>query len=257
MSLILVTGGAGNLGRHVSWVLQRRGHRVRALVHESHDVFHGVEIVRGDVLTGEGVSEAVAGVDVVVHAVSGRGRATSKTEVVGTRNVAAAANARGAHFVYPSKVGVEEHRKAFYDAKWDAELLVEDSGNHWSIVRLTQFHDFIEEILSAPVFFKVPGLAFQPVDVGEVAARIAQIVETGPSGRVPDFGGPELLGIETLAERREQITGRRSRLVHIPRIGGAMRDFAEGLHLSPAHRDGRITWDQWLERSVLPEHAAT
>lgn len=249
MMHVLVTGGAGNLGRHASWVLLSRGHRVRVLTHESNAVVSGVEVVAGDVVNGAGIDQAIEGVDAVIHAVAGRGRTTNNTEVVGTQNVLQAAGRIGAHFVYPSKVGVDQHRHAYYDAKWDAEGLVEDSGSKWSIARMTQFHDLIEQALSAPVFFKVPGLAFQPVDVTEVAAHLVGIVEAGPSGRVPDFGGPELLGIETLAARREQITGRRSHLVPVPRLG-AMRDFASGLHLCPEHRDGLITWDQWLRRGL-------
>lgn len=249
MAKVLVTGGSGNLGRHTARALVARGHAVRILVHESTEVPRGVEVVRGDVLRATDVAEAVDGVDVVVHAVVGRGRSAVKTEVVGTRRVLEAVNLVGAHLVYPSKVGVDRHRLAYYEAKWRSEQSIVESGGRWSILRATQFHDHIEDVLSAPVFFRVPGLAFQPVDVREFAARIAAVCEAGPSGRVVDFGGPELLGIGTLAERREQITGRSSRLVKVPRLG-ALRDFASGVHLCPAHRNGRITWDEWLERDL-------
>ncbi len=248
MATVLVTGGAGNLGRRASWELLRRGHTVRALVHRATDVVDGVDVVEGNVVTGKGIDDAVAGVDAVVHAATSRGGRTTKTEVAGARTIVQATERVGAHLVYVSKVGVEGNRSPYYEAKWEAERVVASGGTRWSIQRVTHFHDLIEQILSAPVLFKVPELAFQPVDVSDVATRLADIVEAGPSGRVPDFGGPELLGIETLARRRHRITGRHSVLVRVPRIG-RIADYAEGWHLAPEHRDGTVTWEQWLRRS--------
>jgi len=249
MATVLVTGGAGNLGRRASWELLRRGHTVRVLVHRSTAVVDGVDVVEGDILRGKGISDAVAGVDAVVHAATSRGGRSRKAEVAGARTMVQAAASVGAHLVYVSKVGVDVNRSAFYEAKWQAEGVVERSGSGWSIQRVTHFHDLIEQILSAPVLFKVPELAFQPVDVIDVANRLADIVEAGPSGRVPDFGGPELLGIETLARRRRRITGRHSLLVRVPRVG-RIRDYASGAHLAPEHRDGTVTWEEWLKRSM-------
>lgn len=248
MTTVLVTGGAGNLGRRASHELLRRGHDVRVLVHRSTDVVDGVEVFTGDVLSGKGVAEAMPGVEAVVHTATSRGGRSAKAESAGARTMAQAAESVGAHLVYVSKVGVEGNRSPYYEGKWQAEGIIEDLSSRWSILRSTQFHDLIEAILSAPVLFKVPELAFQPVDATEVATRLADIVEAGPSGRVPDFGGPELLGIETLAKRRRKITGRRSRLVRVPRVG-RVKDYAVGWHLSPEHRDGLITWDDWLART--------
>ncbi len=247
VTCVLVTGGAGNLGRHVSRELLRRGHDVRALVHRSVDVEPGATVVKGNVVTGKGIDVAVAGVDAVVHTATRPGRRAAKTEVRGTETVLEAAVRADAHFVYPSIVGVDRHRFSYYDAKWEAEGVIEASGTRWTIQRTTQFHELIDRYLSAVISPQVPGLAFQPVEVSEVAARLADLVEAGPAGHAPDFGGPELLGVKTLARQRHEITGRRSRLVRVPRVA-AMRDFARGVHLSPEHRDGTITWSDWLER---------
>lgn len=103
--------------------------------------------------------------------------------------------------------------------------------------------------MSYPVFFKAPDLSFQLVDAGEVSARLVDLVEAGPSGRAPDFGGPEVLDVTTIADTRRQITGCRSRLVRVPRFG-PMKDFVTGTHLCPEHRDGTITWSQWLHNSI-------
>ena len=246
MSTVLVTGGAGNLGRHVTWALLQRNHQVRVLVHQSKNTVEGAMAIEGDVVSGEGVDEAMAGVDAVVHTATKPGHHAATTEVEGTRNVVRAAEREGAHVVYASRVGADRVRQSYYDAKWEAEGIVEDLSTRWTIQRATVFHDLIDEVLGGPVFFKVPRLVFQPVDVCEVAWRLVGLVESGPVGRPIDFGGPELLGIETLARQREEVTGKRSRLIRVPCMRSLV-DYAHGHHLSPEHRDGKLTWSEWLE----------
>jgi hypothetical protein len=91
-------------------------------------------------------------------------------------------------------------------------------------------------------------MSFQPVDPGEVSVRLAELAEAAPAGRAPDFGGPEIRGIKELARARRQITGRNARLIPMPLVG-PLADFDRGLHLAPDHRDGRITWEEWLRAS--------
>jgi uncharacterized protein YbjT (DUF2867 family) len=132
----------------------------------------------------------------VIHAATSPTRRANKTEVVGTRTMLEAAARANAHFVYVSIVGVDRNRLPYYKAKWDAEQLVESLGSRWTIQRATQFHDLLDKFLGYPMFFKAPDLAFQLVDAGEVSMRLCEVIEAGPSGRTPDFGGPEVLGIE-------------------------------------------------------------
>jgi uncharacterized protein YbjT (DUF2867 family) len=211
-------------------------------------VANGAEAVRGDVRTGEGLRDAVRGVDAVVHAASNPRRRVRQTEVLGTRNVLGAIAGSGAHLVYVSIVGVDRHRFPYYKAKWEAEQVVSSSAAPWTIQRATQFHDLLELFLGYPVFIATPHLAFQVVDAGEVAGRLVDLVEAGPSGRAPDFGGPEVLGIRELAATRRRITGRRARLLRVPRLG-PLRELDDGRHLCPDNRIGRITWEEWLETS--------
>ena len=226
-------------------MLLDRGHRVRLLSRHTERGTAGAEAVRGDVLTGEGLRDATAGIDTVIHAASNSRRRVRDTEVEGTRRVLDAARGARAHLIYVSIVGVDEHRLPYYRAKREAEQLVAASDVRWTIQRATQFHDLIDAFLGFPVFVSTPNLAFQVVDAGEVAVRLAELAEAGPSGRAPDFGGPEIRGIKDLARTRRELTGRRARLLRAPRVG-PLRDFDDGRHLAPEHRDGRITWEQWL-----------
>lgn len=250
MASVLVTGGTGVLGRRLVPRLVHRGHRVRVLARHVVDM-PGVEVVAGDVRTGDGLREATAGMDSVIHAATNPRRTARKTEVAGTENVLRALEGSAAHLVYVSIVGVDRHRFPYYKAKWEAEQLVAASSAHWTIQRATQFHDLLDMFLHYPLFIATPHLAFQLLDTGDVADRLADLIDTGPSGRASDFGGPEVLGIRELAASRRRITRRRARLVRVPRVG-FLRDFDDGNHLCPDNPAGRITWDEWLSRTASP-----
>jgi uncharacterized protein YbjT (DUF2867 family) len=245
MAEILVTGGTGALGRRLAPILIERGHRVRLLARHAERGTQGAATVRGNVLTGEGLGAAVAVSDVVIHAATSSRRRIRETEVEGTRKVVEAIGSSGTHLIYVSIVGIDRHRLPYYRAKLETERLISASGVPWTIQRATQFHDLIEMLLGYPVFVSTANMSFQPVDPGEVSGRLADLAEADPAGHAPDFGGPEIRGITDLARTRHEITGRRARLIPMPRVG-PLADFDRGLHLSPEHRDGRITWEEWL-----------
>ena len=245
MARVLVTGGTGMLGRHLVPELVRRGHEVRVVARHAATVAEGAELRLGDVRTGDGLRAAFEDVDIVIHAATSPRRGARKTEVLGVRNTIDALAKSNGHLIYVSIVGVDRHRLPYYKAKWEAEQVVESSSVPWTIQRATQFHDLLDLFLSYPLFVKTPNLAFQVVDTAEVAARLADLVDTKAAGRVPDFGGPEVLGIDELASSRREITGRRARLVRVPRFGPA-RDFDDGVHLCPDQRSGQRTWREWL-----------
>lgn len=254
MGFVLITGGTGNLGSHLTSRLLEQGHQVRVLSRQANPrCAPGVETAVGDVRSGDGLNQAVAGVDTVVHAASMPfGRHTVATEVDGTTNMLAAARSVGAHFVYVSIVGVNGHRFPYYQAKWQAEQVVmapTSSGraSDWTIQRATQFHSLIDGLLGAPITPITRHLKFQTVDVGDVAERLAEVVDAGPRGRAEDFGGPEVRSLRDLGASRRRITGKRSRFVPVPAVG-FLRDYDAGYHLAPDHRDGSVTWEQWLER---------
>lgn len=250
MALVLVTGPAGTLGSALVPRLAARGHRVRVLVHHRPADFPApVEVVRGDVRVPADLRGAMDGVDVVVHAATSPFRRAEATELEGTSAALAAAGSVGAHFVYPSIVGVDRIGGTYYRAKWQAEQLVE-SASRWTIQRATQLHPTLEGMLSHRVFPSTPHLSFQPLDAGELAERVIGHVEAGPAGRAEDFGGPEVLALRDLVAARRAATGRRVRLIPAP-AAGPLRALDAGCHLSPDHACGRLTWQQWLQGPAL------
>ncbi len=250
---VLVTGGTGALGREVVNGLRGSGHRVRVL---SRHTGSGGDWVQGNLATGRGIDAAVADMDAVVHAASAAASfwLWGPVDVQGTRRLLEASRrARIKHFVYISIVGMEGIAYGYYRAKLAAEAIVAEDLVPCTILRATQFHTLMETFLGA--FSRLPRTAavpfawqFQPVDTRDVAARVAQITTGSPVGRLPDFGGPEVRTFESIAESWLKARKLDKRLVNLPLPGRFSRQVAAGRLLTPDHKDGKTTFEQYLVR---------
>jgi uncharacterized protein YbjT (DUF2867 family) len=250
---VLVTGGTGAVGHLVVRELRERGHRAVVL---SRRPGASPDWRRGDLASGEGLREAVAGMAAIVHAGSATVEFTRirSTDVEGTRRLLEAAEAEGvAHLVYISIVGMEGVAYPYYRAKLAAEAIVRQGPVPWTILRATQFHTLMEFFLAA--FSRLPGVMtvplawrFQPVDPGEVATRLADLATRAPAGLLPDLGGPEVRDFRSLAESWRTARGVRKRLLNLPLPFRFSRQFAAGRLLCPDHLDGTTTFEQYLAR---------
>ncbi|BBA98021.1 hypothetical protein RVR_4046 [Actinacidiphila reveromycinica] len=241
----LVTGGTGTLGRLVVDRLRADGHDVRVLSR------HAAPPYAVDLREGTGLDEALAGVDTVVHCASSpRGG----DEEAARHLLDASRRAGVRHLVYISIVGVDRVPYSYYRSKFAVEKMIEESGIGFSVLRATQFHELVLQVLRAlaklPVVFVPAGLSDQPVDASEVAARLAGIAGGEPAGRVPDVGGPEVLGFAELARAYLRAGGRRRPVVGVPLTGRTYRAFRDGGHLAPEHAVGAVTFEQFLCRSA-------
>jgi len=241
MTTILVTGGTGTLGRLVTERLRADGHEVRVL--SRHAQPYAVDLIQG----GDGLDAAVAGVDAIVHCAS----TPRGDEKAATHLIAAARRAGVPHLVYISIVGVDVVPLGYYKAKYAVEKLIEESGLGWTILRTTQFHDLIAQMFEAmrklPVLPLPAGLSDQPIEVAEVANRLAGLAVGEPAGRVEDMGGPEVRTIPDLARAWLRATGRRRPVVTVPVPGKAVRALRAGGHLTPANAVGKGTFEERLE----------
>jgi uncharacterized protein YbjT (DUF2867 family) len=247
VSVVLVTGATGTLGKALVPRLVGQRHQVRVLEHRSSADFPPeVQIARGDVRSPADLAGAISGVDTVIHAATSPFRRVMETELEGIRAVLAIAGPAGAHIVYPSIVGVDRLGGTYYKAKWQAEQLVAAAGRT-TIQRATQLHPTLDMTLSHRVFPVTTHLAFQPLDAGDLADRLVRLVGAGPAGRAEDLGGPEVLALRDIVAGRRAATGRRTVLIRVPAIG-PLRGLDAGYHLCRDHPGGHLTWKQWLSR---------
>jgi uncharacterized protein YbjT (DUF2867 family) len=239
MEPILVTGGTGTLGRAVVTGLRAAGVPVRVLSRRP-----GPDHVVADLTEGP---PSLSDVDTVIHLAS---TLRGKPDVVATQNLlTAAADVR--HLVFMSIVGVDRIPIGYYKGKLAAEQLM--SRLPHTILRATQFHDLIHRILSLaaklPVM-PVPALRAQPVDVRDVAARLVDLAQGPPQGRVPDFGGPDVRTLPELAAEYLKASGRRRKVLPMRFPGKAFRAYHEGGNLvPPGNPAGTITFADYLGES--------
>jgi uncharacterized protein YbjT (DUF2867 family) len=253
-SPILVTGGTGTLGRLVVPRLRDAGHEVRVLSRGSHED-DGIEFVSGDLATGEGIEAAVRGAEIIVHLAGSNKGDEAKAENL----VVAASRASARHLVYISVVGadrvpvvsgVDRAMFGYFASKLGAERAVAESGLPWTTLRATQFHDLsfatARQMAKLPVIPVPSGFRFQPVDTGEVAARLAQLALGAPGGLVPDMAGPRVYGMGELVRSYLRAEGKHRAILPVWLPGKAARAFRAGANLAPDRAVGRRTWEEFL-----------
>jgi uncharacterized protein YbjT (DUF2867 family) len=266
MAAVLVTGGTGDLGSKLVRRFLAQGDSVRCLSRKERPADAKTEWARGDIETGEGLADAVKGIDLVVHAATGGGN-RPQADAPGTRNLLAACNEAGTpHLFYISIVGIERIPLGYYKTKLECERLIEASGVPWSILRATQFHALLDVFLRdgmLPALGRVPfvrlipkAFKFQPISTGEVADRMVESAARGPNGRLPDLGGPEIMAFGEVAKLWQKATGDSKPILNLPLIaGGVASGFRAGHNCTPEHAEGKLTWEQWLDQKYGPQRA--
>jgi len=253
MQQILVTGGAGRLGRLVVKHLSAAGYAVRGMSRRASpgEDWPGAEWKQADLVTGAGLSRAVQGMDVVVHTA---GKGTWQVDVEGTCRLLDVAHQAGvSHVVYISIVGIDKVPYAYGKAKLTCEDLIEHNDIPWSILRATQFHYLIDVVLRMltrlPLVTLLPtDLLLQPVAEDDVAGRLCEIVQAGPSGRLPDMGGPQVYTSGELARLWLKQRGMRRAIIPIFLPGKMARALRQGGNTCPQQATGTVSWEAWLQQ---------
>jgi len=256
---ILLTGGTGTLGTRLAPLLVAGGARVRVLSRGTGAAADGVELATGDLTTGAGVEAAVAGVDVVVNCAG----TTTGDDAKARTLVDAARRAGVRHLVHISVVGadrvpvagrVDRAMFGYFESKLATERVVAGSGLPWTTLRATQFHDLVlttvRGLTKLPVVPVPSGMRAQPVDTGEVAARLAELAFGPPSGLVRDLAGPRVYTMAEVVRGYLRARGRRRLLVPVRLPGGAARAVREGALLGPDAVLGKRTWEDFLAERV-------
>jgi uncharacterized protein YbjT (DUF2867 family) len=245
---IVVIGGTGLIGSKTVAVLREGGHEVVAASPKG-----GVNTV-----TGEGLKEAMAGAQVVID-VSNAPSFDPQTvleffETSGRNLVAMEAAAGVRHHVTLSIVGTDRvPGQGYYRAKVAQEKLIKASGIPYTIVRSTQFLEFLGEIADASTDGSVvrlaPGL-LQPIAADDVASVIAEVAFANPRNGIVEIAGPERAPFDEIVARYLKAVGDPRKVTKDPeaRYFGGRLEKTSLVPLGEA-RLGRLNLEEWLRRS--------
>lgn len=255
MAEVLVTGGTGVLGSALVPALRAAGHSVLVLSRQP-----GEGRVTGDLRTGAGLAQAVAGREIVLHAASaGRGGDLWATDVEGTRRLAVAGRDAGVgHLLYVSIPGVDRIPVGYYRAKYAAEQVVAAAGLPFTVLRAAQFHPLLAALLGAlhrgPLLPVPADWRVEPVAVGDVAGHLVRRLAQPPAGAVEEFAGPATVAVAELARALLAAHGERGYVLPVGFGGKLSRAVRAGANLvGPAAGRGTLSWHAWL---ATPDAAA-
>src|SRR6185312_10395955 len=241
---ILVIGGTGLIGSKTVPILRQAGHEVVAASPKS-----GVNTI-----TGEGVKEAVSGAQVVIdlaNSPSCEDKAVLEFFQTSGRNLLAAEAAAGVrHHVALSLVGSERTpENGYFRAKVAQEKVIESAGVPYTIIRSTQFMEFLrgiaDEATKGSVVRVSPG-AFQPIASDDVAAFVADVALAPPKNGIVEIAGPEKAPFNEIVARYLKAVGDPRQVVSDKeaRYFGGLVDDRSLVPLGEA-RLGRVGFDQW------------
>jgi len=245
---IVIIGGTGLIGSKTAPILRQGGHEVVAASPNT-----GVNTI-----TGQGLKEAMAGTQVVIdlaNSPSFEDKAVLEFFETSGRNVHAAEAAAGVrHHVAVSIVGTDRTPdNGYFRAKVAQEKLIMASGIPYTIIRSTQFMEFIGAIAGEGAKGSTvrisPGL-FQPIAADDVAAIAADVALAAPRNGIVEIAGPERAPFNDFVARYLKAIGDPRTVVPDPeaRYFGGRVEERSLVPLGEA-RLGRIGLDEWLRRS--------
>jgi uncharacterized protein YbjT (DUF2867 family) len=245
---IVVIGGTGLIGSKTIAILRERGHELVAASPRT-----GI-----NTLTGEGLKEALADAAIVIdlaNSPSFEDKAVMEFFETSGRNLLGAEAAAGVrHHVALSIVGTDRTRdNGYFHAKLAQEKLIEASGIPYTIVRATQFMEFLDAIANASTDGDLvrlsPGL-FQPIAADDVAAAVADVALAAPRNGIVEIAGPERAPFNEMIARYLKSVGDPRKVVRDPEArywGGRVEEHSL-VPLGEA-RLGHIDLNEWLRRA--------
>jgi len=244
---IVVIGGTGLIGSKTVAILRQGGHEVVAASPQS-----GVNTI-----TGEGLKQAMAGTQVVIdlaNSPSFEDKAVLEFFETSGRNLLAAESAAGVrHHVALSIVATDRTDNGYFRAKVAQENLIKSSGVPYTIVRATQFMEFLRGIADSSSDgnkVRLPPILFQPIAADDVAANVADVALAPPRGGIVEIAGPERAPFNEIIARYLKAVGDPREVVSDPEArywGGRVVEHSL-VPLGEA-RLGRIGLDEWVRRS--------
>ncbi|MFB7371472.1 SDR family oxidoreductase [Streptomyces sp. NPDC056222] len=244
---ITVIGGTGLIGSQVVAMLQKAGH----------DVVPASPSTGVDLLTGAGLDEALAGAHTVVNVTNSptfddRSADFFRTTVGTLLRAGERAGVR--HQVALSIVGVDEVPELdYYRAKVLQEDLLRDGTTPYSIVRATQFFEFMDAVISwtsADDVVRLPATPLQPIASADVAAALADVATAAPLDGTLDVAGPDVLALDEIGRITLAARGDGRRVVTDDRAGMFAAVHGDVLTAGPGARRAPTHYRDWLSSTL-------
>src|SRR5205823_8966514 len=213
---IVVIGGTGLIGSKTVAILRQGGHEVVAASPNT-----GVNTI-----TGEGLKAAVAGAQVVIdlaNSPSFEDKAVLEFFQTSGRNLLAAEAVAGVrHHVGLSIVGTDRSDNGYFRAKVAQEKLIKASGIPYTIIRSTQFMEFLRGIADSSAdgnVVRLPPVLFQPIAADDVAASVVDVALEAPRNGIVEIAGPERAPFNEMVARYLKAVGDPREVVRDPMAG--------------------------------------
>ncbi|HET8727301.1 MAG TPA: SDR family oxidoreductase [Alphaproteobacteria bacterium] len=250
---IVVIGGSGLIGTKLVSKLRRNGHEVVA----------GSPNLGVNTITGEGLAEALGGARVVIDVANSPSfddRAVMEFfETSGSNLLAAEAAAGVEHHLALSVVGTERLLESgYFRAKMVQENLIKASGIPYTILRSTQFFEFIDAIIRSGIDGDVIRLSpalVQPIASDDVADALADLAVGPPLNATVEVAGPKACPLDKLASALLAVTEDRRQViadVHARYFGAALND--RSLTPGDSPRLGPTRFEDWLSHASPHRH---
>jgi uncharacterized protein YbjT (DUF2867 family) len=246
VSKIFITGGTGNLGKSLSDLLASENIPFTIGSRNNKSGAGNVAII--DLIQNQGLKEALQGKDIIFHLAT-----DLKKETTITQNLL---NAIGAdphvHLIYTSVVGTDKVPLAYYKQKLASEQAIKESGLRYTILRATQYHQFINQVIST--FLKYPigilpkKVVSQPIQTEIVASELYLLSLEQPLNKTYHIGGMETLTLEEMANDWLKQTGKKRWVLNLPVCGTLGKTLRDGSLTTPNKQSESISWKQWLTR---------
>ncbi|MDO6605625.1 Uncharacterized conserved protein YbjT, contains NAD(P)-binding and DUF2867 domains [Arenibacter palladensis] len=260
MKRVLVTGGSGSLGKVIIRELVRLGYHPSILSKKTNYISPtGSTILMGDLTDKRSLPDI--NTDVIIHCAS-NAMDSENVDVKGTEHLIGAINKDSSpHLIYISIVGVDKSTFSYYTHKRKAEVIIENSKVPYTILRLTQFHDFVVQRMiynlqdeESPEF-KIPeGLKFQSIDITDASKYIAELVEKEPLNTTVTLGGPEVMSLKEMAQIYFNQINRDKKVIEVSEStldSEFYAIFRSGSNLCPENRYGSIRWSDFLSKRII------
>ncbi|KOS07398.1 hypothetical protein AM493_16125 [Flavobacterium akiainvivens] len=246
MENILITGGTGNLGKGLTQILNQKGLQYAVASRSNNE--NAPNKVVADLMANKGVAQAVKGRSIIFHLAT-----DLKKDTLLTQNLLQTIGSnKNVHLIYISIVGIDKTPFNYYQQKLASEELIKASGVPYTILRATQFHDFIDYIFTSLLKYRIGLLPkkvmAQPIAVDAVANALYEISLQPAESKTYEIGGLKAYTFNEMAKEWMRKTGKKKFIINLPLFGKLAKAFNGGALLTHTIDATSKSWQDYLNQ---------